>query len=420
MNRILTVVLLIAGAAYGADVPDLWTLTTADFKTECVRLQDFSDRGIDVAPVAGGEMRHVAREQFLELQRGISVAPTNSGRFIAHLVDGDRFSGDPVGSSGEIVNWNSRALGEIKLSMRNLRAIARTDATVDLAAHEPRGEDVIVLSNGDSVRGVIASISASAASIQPSTGGEATNVPLESIAAMLFASAGTAAPRTDELKPSARFRVELADGTSLSVLNPTLRDDALKLDGRAGALGSVPLSSVVSIEQVNGPVSWLSTLTPSENVQTPYLDLSWPARMDATVSGEPIRANGRVIRHGIGVHSYSRIAWPIDPSMLAFRTQYAIDGDQPYADVTVRIKLDGKIAHELKSLRAGAVSPVVELATNGARTITLEIDYGANADVQDRVNWIESALLRYKPIPTTQGANAEIRNPKPESSSKDE
>ena len=36
---------------------------------------------------------------------------------------------------------------------------------------------------------------------------------------------------------------------------------------------SVPLTSVVSIEQVNGPVIWLSSLPPSENVQTPYLEL---------------------------------------------------------------------------------------------------------------------------------------------------
>jgi hypothetical protein len=98
------------------------------------------------------------------------------------------------------------------------------------------------------------------------------------------------------------------------------------------------------------------------------------------------------------------LSWPIDPSVLAFRTQYAIDGDQPYADATIRIKLDGKVVHELQSLRSGVVSPVIELETHGARTITLEVDYGANADVQDRINWIEPALLRYKPIAATQPA----------------
>ncbi|MBC8106947.1 MAG: NPCBM/NEW2 domain-containing protein [Anaerolineae bacterium] len=398
----LVVAVLFCSVARAVEPPDLWTLTTSDFKNERVRLRDFTERGVDVAPIAGGDVRHVARDQFLELQRGISVAPSNPGRFIAHLIDGDRFSGDPVGTAGETVNWNSRALGEIKLSMRNLHAIARADAAVDLSTTVPRGEDVILLSNGDSVRGVIASISASAASVQPSTGGDATNVPLDSISAMLFAS--TAAPATNPaaVNQSASFRVTLADGTALSVSNPSVQDGALKLDSRTGAVASVPLATVVSIEQINGPVIWLSSLAPSENVQTPYLDLSWPARMNATVSGDPIRANGRIIAHGIGVHSYSRISWPIDPSVLAFRTQYTIDGDQPYGDVTVRIKLDGKLVHELPSLRAGVTSPVIAIETNRARTITLEVDYGANADVQDRVNWIEPALLRYKPVPSTQ------------------
>jgi hypothetical protein len=247
--------------------------------------------------------------------------------------------------------------------------------------------------------------------VQPSTGGDATNVPLDSIAAMLFAS--TAAPATNPAaaNQSVSFRVTLADGTALSVANPSVQDGALKLDSRAGALASVPLTTVVSIEQINGPVIWLSSLPPSENVQTPYLDLSWPARMNANVAGDPIRANGRPVLHGIGVHSYSRISWPIDPSVLAFRTQYAIDGDQPYADVTVRIKLDGKVVHELPSLRTGVTSPIISLETNGARTITLEVDYGANADVQDRVNWIEPAMLRYKPAAATQPAEAATTKP---------
>lgn len=388
--------------ARAVEPPDLWTLTTADFKTERVRLRDFNERGVDVAPVSGGDARHVPRDQFLELQRGISVAPSNPGRFIAHLVDGDRFCGDPISTAGETVNWNSRALGEIKLSMRNLHAIARADAPVDLSANEPRGEDVVLLSNGDTVRGVIASISASAASVQPSTGGDATNVPLDSIVAMLFASTATPATNRATAKQSPDFRVTLADGTALSVSTPSVSDRELKLDSRTGALASVPLTTVVSIEQINGPVIWLSASPPSENVQTPYLDLSWPARMNATVAGDPIRANGRIVAHGIGVHSYSRISWPIEPSVLAFRTQYAIDGDQPYADVTVRIKLDGKVVHERPSLRAGVTSPVIVIDTNSAGTITLEVDYGANADVQDRLNWIEPALLRYKPVPTTQ------------------
>jgi hypothetical protein len=239
--------------------------------------------------------------------------------------------------------------------------------------------------------------------MRPTTGGDATNVAIDSIAAILFASTGAAPVPTPETPAgqTSAFRVTLADGTSLRVANPSIENGALNLDGSAGGtVSSIPLASVASIEQIDGPVIWLSSNPPSENVHTPYLDLRWTARMNTSVTGEPIRANNRIVSRGIGVHSYSRLSWPIPQGVQAFRTQYAIDGDQPYADVIVRIKLDGAVVHEMPSLRAGMVSPVVSIETSNARTITLEVDYGANADVQDRVNWIEPALLRYKPATT--------------------
>src|SRR5204863_9220411 len=96
----------------------------------------------------------------------------------------------------------------------------------------------------------------------------------------------------------------------------------------------------------------------------------------------------------IGVHSYSRLVFPIDPTCKSFRTQYAIDGDQPWADVTVRVKLDDRVAYEKLHVTSNATSDVVKVDLNGAKRLTLEVDYGENYDVQDRLNWIEPALLR--------------------------
>jgi hypothetical protein len=97
------------------------------------------------------------------------------------------------------------------------------------------------------------------------------------------------------------------------------------------------------------------------------------------------------------VHSYSKLVFPIDPTCKSFRTQFAIDGDQPWADCTVRVKLDAKIAFEKQHVTSGVLSDVVKLDLNGAKTLTLEVDYGENYDVQDRLNWIEPAMLRTTP-----------------------
>src|SRR5687768_2853235 len=242
--------LFCASLVRGAHAPDLWTLTTADFKTERVSLRALMGRGYQVVSVSWGESRRLSRDQFLEIQRGISTAPAASSRFIAHLADGNRFTGEPASTSGETINWSSKALGEIKLSMRNLLAISRADATIDLSGNQPRMEDLILLSNGDTVRGVIASVSSSGASVQPATGGEPTSVPIDSIAAIHFASTG-ATTSTPSAPAASSFRVTLADGTSLSVAKPSITSGSLQLDGADGTVSSIPLISVTSIEQVN-------------------------------------------------------------------------------------------------------------------------------------------------------------------------
>ena len=66
----------------------------------------------------------------------------------------------------------------------------------------------------------------------------------------------------------------------------------------------------------------------------------------------------------------------------------------------MRIKVDGKLVHEKQNLRADVLAPVVIAdLPKTAKMLTLEVDYGAANDTQDRFNWIEPALLRKKPAP---------------------
>src|SRR5262249_55982084 len=147
------------------------------------------------------------------------------------------------------------------------------------------------------------------------------------------------------------FRVGLTDGSGVTATMIQLADQRVTLNLPDGSVHTVPQSSLLSVEHVNGPVVWLSSLPPAESVQTPFLDLAWPARTDRAVDGEPIRFGDRTFARGIGVHSYSRLTWNLDPSFKAFRTQYAISGDRPYANVAVRIKLDGQVVHEQNDFR---------------------------------------------------------------------
>jgi hypothetical protein len=363
-----------------------WILTTADFKSEKVAIRAIDDAGIHLA---GSENRTIPMSQFLQLDRdggSRAAAP----RLFVWLVDGDHLGGAPMGISGESLLWRSPALGEISFPMKRVRAIQRAAQAPPLNETN-RTEDVLTLANGDLLRGIVSDLTASEITIQP-TGGETTTVSLASIVSADFASPPGATSAAPNLHRA--FRVTTADGTVLTSDRVNLQQRDLHVRLPDGADRPVPLSSVTGIEQINGPLIWLSSITPIESVQIPsFSQRPIPAQMDRTVQGDPMRFNDREFSHGIGVHSYSRLVFPIDASCNAFRTQYAIDGDEPWADVTVRIKLDDRVAYEKANVTSNVLSDVVKLDLKGAKRLTLEVDYGENYDVQDRLNWIEPSLL---------------------------
>jgi len=407
--------LLLSSAISRADEP--WILTTADFRSERVTLSGINGEGAIV-----DQGRKVGFDRLLMLQRADPPGKEPSQgratprpepaeiRFVVALHDQSRAVGRPGAIAGENLVWDNPTLGELTLPLKSVACIVRDgpEDQVNAAMNGPGGnEDVLTLTNGDMVRGIVTAIAASSVSVQQSDG-ETIEAPLESVARVRFAAIGAA---TTDGSMTRSFRVGLADGSVINVATLSLNQQQLKLalpgSGVApGVQRELPLSAVVSIEQINGPVTWLSDLRPLESVQTSMFDLSWPARMNRAVDGGPIRFNDRTFVRGIGVHAYSRLVYPIDPAWRAFRTQYAFaSGDLPWANVTVRIKIDQSIAHERADFRAGVLSsPIVLEIPPGARRLTLEVDFGRNYDVQDRFNWIEPAFLKARAFPALSTA----------------
>jgi hypothetical protein len=388
-------VLAIAAGSPRARADALWNLTTSDFHTSSAALVGISADAVHVTS-ASGEDQTVSLDQLLELSR--PLPPRSDGtRYFLILQDGDRIGGDPVAIVGEQIEWQSPALGDLRLPLRQLVAIAGADQTI--SDDRPR-EDVVSLANGDSVHGLVTALGAGKVAVQTSNGN--TDVPLGAVASIEFAAvAGRSTPRQG-------FRIRLDDGTSVMATLPSLDGDLLRFTIPGNPPGGIELAQVAAIEQVNGPVSWLSLRPPSESVYIPYIGSaqSWPARMDHSVTGGVLRFKEQTFSHGIGVHAYSRLTWPLDGSWSAFRTRYAIDGNDPdalAADVTVRIKLDGHTVYEQPHVHGGVLSPVIVENLAGAKSLTLEADFGDRMDTRARLNWIEPALLKHAPATQPAG-----------------
>ena len=285
----------------------------------------------------------------------------------------------------------------MSLPIRQVTAFVKSSSPApDL--DQPLARDLVQLANGDRVEGVVTGISPD--KITLTVNGDATPIQLDAIAAIRFATAGQSHPPADR-----GFRIRLTDGSSFIASEVKLDGQELILTLADQSNRRLKLDAVSAIEQVNGPLLWLSSLKPVEDKQIPQFDLTWPTRMDRGVTGARIRF-GRIYDHGIGVHAKSILTFSLEgpyQSYKAFRTQYAIDDDGDLADVTVRIRLDDRTVHTQEHVKAGKLSPVILLPLDGAKKLTLEVDYGENGDTQDRFNWIEPALLRDRPeTPTTQ------------------
>jgi hypothetical protein len=373
---------------------DDWTLSTSDFHSETVLLHGLDEHGAAVTTIPSQNAHTVGLDQFVEISRVIPITQRPS-RFMLRLRGGDLLAGEPVSLNADSVVWREDVAGNITVPLSDTISFYRPDLPQSRVP-ETAPDDSVKMANGDTVHGVLSDLGGMAVSIQPAAGGDATSIPFGSVNQVIFASLAQPAPATAASATTAQpaFRIHLIDDSILSAASVHGDDWTMHLTFPQGPPRDVPLAAINSIEQVNGPIVWLSCAFPSENVQTPFLQSEFPARFDRSVLGGPIQFGDRNYAHGIGVHAYSRLSWPIDPADARFRTQYAIDGDEPYADLTVQIKLDGQIVHLRKGLRAGEISPVIELDLKGKHTLTLEAIDEQNEGVQARLNWIEPAFLR--------------------------
>jgi hypothetical protein len=384
---------------------DTWSLTTGDLQSRAVQLRSLSKEGVRFS-ISGEKLDQVIPlHDFVCMQRTELIAPTTRPDFILLLADGDRLIGKPLRVVDEQLIWLSPAMGELNIRLEQIQLISRgSNAVLPMAVLK---EDIVTLSNGDSVAGIFNDCANEAISIQTNT--SMRFVPIEKLKSIVFASSLAKATGVGNIESEGGYRVHLNDTSILTATSVTMDGDELTLvptnKNAKNTAKSVklPLDEVSQIEQINGPVNWLTAKLLTDNVQAAYLggEDRWPARFDLSVDGSPLSFDGQLYEHGIGVHAYSRLTFSIDPQWAAFRTQYAIDSPlgwrRPYGDVTVRIKLDGKTVHEETHVNQCKLLPAVVVDCRGNKLLTLECDYGDAGDLQGSLNWLQPAFLRSLP-----------------------
>ena len=207
----------------------------------------------------------------------------------------------------------------------------------------------------------------------------------------------------DEERDGKRIVCDLVDGSRVRGSLERLDRSGLRLRALGGSSLLLPVDVLSEIALDDGSVAFLSDMNPTAADEgSPFgddLGASWPHRMDRSVMGRPLVANGRVFNRGIGVHSPSRLTFALDGRWNELRGLVAIDDDvlrlPERGSVTFRVLVDGEMAWESPVVRGGtppvAIPPV---ALDGARELVLECDMAVDFAVADRADWLRMVLVR--------------------------
>jgi hypothetical protein len=391
MMRKLLLAICIAALPGIARGDDAWVLTDARLATSPVHLVSLDQNTVNILRGDSQQSAAISWDDIVALSHGEEGPAGQSGPLELILAGGDRLGGQPVSSTGDQLTWKSAGLGQIAISLNRVAAIARSEVSPEKLA-ENRADDQVQLANGDMAHGIVTQIGPDGVTLQAA---DATpTLPWDSISAVLF-STGSQGKNPGGGK---MFRVSFAGGDSISASDLSLAGDQLKLTFPDKTETSVPISSVDKIEQINGPLCWLTSLDPVDNIYKPMFEEKFPARFDFTVDGEQsIASKYPGFHHGIGCHSYSKISYALDGGYPFFRTRFAMDTDSPLAEVTVRVLLDEKVVWEEKGVKAGGIYPMTVVPLGNAKKLGLEVDYGENYATQGRFVWLDPALVRQQP-----------------------
>jgi hypothetical protein len=144
-----------------------------------------------------------------------------------------------------------------------------------------------------------------------------------------------------------------------------------------------------------GPKEWLGDFQP--------LDVKFtfkPPQVDRTWDNSPLRMGGIEYAHGIGMHSISRVTYPVPENATAFQAIVGLsDGvrDCPVTGVTFEVR-DNKdqVLYDSGFVDSSVPPQAVDVPLHGTDTITLVLTDGGNGIDCDHGDWAMAAFVLAK------------------------
>lgn len=352
------------------------------------------ESGVRVS-IESAEPKTIATEVLVRATFTTAVASRPKGATVVTLSDGDQLVGTIVGGDEDAITVDTPSLGETSVSLERVvgldSPVAFTPGQHAAARwfhrDQSRRRDRILLTNGDVFEGAILQIDEQGVIAESSLG----ETRLGSAVIVSLRLAALPLPTLPTIRAVMTFR----DGSRLTAMVLDVDDGSAGMTLRQDQRINCAASEVARIDFLGGRWEWLSDHQPVSVQHTPMLGQSWEHQADRNVLGGPIRVSGQGFDKGIGVHSRSRLTYDLKGEYRELVTAMGIDDDSgPLANVAVSIRVDGKPRWQLEQIEQGEFHGPVRINVLKASHLELFVDFGAHGDVQDRFNWVETALVR--------------------------
>lgn len=259
-----------------------------------------------------------------------SLALDKEPKDAAWLVNGDRLVGEFVGFDNGEYQWKANA-GPLPILPKNLRAIR---FAADLVAEVPRGQT--------------------------------------------------------------RYLLTLNDGSRITATKFSRTADQLQFVTSFANDLTLPASALSEMHVASPKIALLSECEPQSFQHTPFVGSSRPMNVDRNVAYGPLSVRGRPIAFGLGVQSRSEIVYQVKAGDREFRAEVGIDdiAEEGGSAVFV-VAVDGReIWNSGEVTGTMPAVPIPPISLQGAKQLTLRVDFGQFSDVQDYADWCHSVVIQ--------------------------
>ncbi len=368
------------------------------------------DITLGASPTLVLEDRTLALRDVLSISLNTAISHHRELRF--ELTDGGVLFAGVGGPSGDNhLPVNGTLFPEnVPLTLDGLQKIYSLDLTGPEEVAGPElplqtENDLLVTREGARFKGIVESFGREGVVFEEEQLGSMGRLPWSQIHGLSIAPLG---PPSPPKKDGVAVWLRRRDGSRLAVQLTSLDLAANKAAVSSPIFGDVQveLDRVQSFEFRLGRVAYVSEREPLRVEEgSPHIakelapHFKWQ-RDRAVLEKTPLRIGKATYARGLGVHSNSKLVFPILPQDRTFQTWIGIDvigkpkdEDMPAGHVVFKVLVDGVPRLE-KAMSWRDAAHRVQIDINGAKELSLIVEMGESLHILDRADWGDARILR--------------------------